>query len=117
MPSRTESLRTIGEIGLEIPVEVLVRSKIEQLDRVATLVELISEKPLVAVDLELHDADAGQRSRLRRAEERIFDELLNLIVELSGLRLRFQDTPLIRSAESRLELLASFEDALDHREG
>lgn len=89
--------RTVGEVVLEIPVEVLVRSEIEQLDCVATRVEFIREKPLLAVGLELHDSDPGQGSCLWRAEERIFDKFLDLIVE-GELRLRVELSLCLRKA-------------------
>lgn len=59
------------QVPLKIPVEVLVRCDIEEVDAVGLRFELVGQEKLLRPDLELHDPDALEAPSLRLATQRV----------------------------------------------
>src|SRR3989442_4866209 len=100
------------QILLELPVEVLVRSDVEDFDDVPLRVELVGKQKLERLDLELDDPHTLERSDLGLANERGGDDALDDLVHLELGRRRepplrlpeagcLNDGALRRTAQSR----------------
>jgi hypothetical protein len=67
---------------LKISIEVLVWRDVEHFENVALRIELVSEEKLLGADLELHDSNCLEGSRLRLPSKRFVDESSYLLIDL-----------------------------------